>query len=129
MTTYPLEYYLSTVGTPHIKIVDWNAWYLSKPGFGGCKDQITLTKEVHKVYGVVHRAVPRMDPRNFHLDTFSINYDGNESLLIVPKPEHRIAEAGSDDHMMLILKYGEVDWFEISEEEAVALMQASGDGQ
>jgi len=101
MTTYPLEYYLCLKGTPHIKIVDWN-----------------LRDEPRQ--SLMHEF--NYQSRQF-FKGFEFTAGNRESLLDNASVEqHVLTDRDSDDHLLLVLKYGERDWIELTEEEALAMM-------
>jgi hypothetical protein len=103
MTAYPLEYYLCLKGTPHIKIVDWNVPEIAH-------------KETYHIT-IRHRQF------TFKEKLFAKEYFG--ALLALPKDhkQHDLALHNSDQHLLLVLRFGEVEWLELGEDEALAMMQ------
>jgi hypothetical protein len=113
MTTYPLEFYLCLKGTPHIKIVDWNL-----------HDEMTNYRFLDQ--GSFE------DNRNMLLRLLKRLSSCPEDYQYLSQPfpdpeQHVLAVQDSDQHLLLVLQYGNEDWIELSEQEAKRLMH--GDEQ
>ena len=103
MTTYPLEFYLCLKGTPHIKIVDWNLH--DEPRQSLMHEFNYQARQFFKGYEFIAGM-----HRESLLDHASVK-------------QYDLAVQDSDQHLLLVLQFGEQDWIELSEQEALALIK------
>jgi hypothetical protein len=120
MTTYPLEFYLCTRGTPHIKIVDPNLWQWMNPNI----DESPTVDDTESALLFRWAFSAGLTAKTLYFAAENNrNFMVNDRYLELTAPEkHVLALVDSDYHLLLVLRFGERDWIELGEDDALAMM-------